>query len=43
MRPGMNLLLWSDDPSDPILESVLPRLAELGFDGIEGADLLARP
>lgn len=31
----MNVLLWTDDATDPAFDARLTRLAELGFDGVE--------
>ena len=35
MKYGMNLLLWTDDPTDPAHLPLYGRLAALGFDGLE--------
>jgi len=35
MKYGMNLLLWTDDPTKDSFAPVLERLAKIGFDGVE--------
>ncbi len=35
MKFGMNLLLWTDAPTDPVHLPLYERLAGLGFDGLE--------
>jgi D-psicose/D-tagatose/L-ribulose 3-epimerase len=35
MKVGMNMLLWSDDVSDPRFGPLFERLATMGFDGVE--------
>ena len=35
MKLGMNLLLWSDDPTDPTHLPLYERLGGMGFDGLE--------
>jgi D-psicose/D-tagatose/L-ribulose 3-epimerase len=35
MKTGMNLFLWTDDPTDPSLLPLYERLKAMGFDGLE--------
>lgn len=35
MKLGMNLFLWTDDPTDPTWQPLYASLAEWGFDGVE--------
>lgn len=35
MKYGMNLLLWTDDPTDPLHLPLYERLGGMGFDGLE--------
>ena len=35
MKLGMNLFLWTDDPTDPRHHALYERLGGMGFDGLE--------